>query len=194
MDDDDRTPDRILAIAESLVSEGGVGALTFDAIAARLGRSKQAVLYWYPTKQALMAALYLPWLEAEADIAERALDGARTRRAAIAAFVTALADHHLAGLDRFRMTYLAPQVPSGPAPGRMRVRPDARIYPVTGRLYAALARHLGPDPEAARREAVAIHSAVLGLVLMVSLTEALEDPMKHGHDDLVDALVRALTG
>ncbi len=44
------TKDRIIVAAEGLLRDGGIGALSFDAIARVLGVSKQAVLYWFPPR------------------------------------------------------------------------------------------------------------------------------------------------
>lgn len=54
-----RTIDRdaILDAAEEVVSESGAGQLTFDAVAARAGVSKGGVLYCFPSKPALIAAM-----------------------------------------------------------------------------------------------------------------------------------------
>ena len=188
------TSARILDIARDLLAEGGLGALSFDTIAARLGRTKQAVLYWYPTKPDLLAALFLPWLEAEAALAETVLRDAPDGPEAIARFVRALAGFHLADLPRFRAMYLLPQT-LGRAASDPRDRDVLdRVHAITDRLYGALAAHLGPDPATARAHAVAVHASVLGLVLMAGLAEALEDPLKHGQDALVEALVAHLTG
>ena len=46
--------------AINLVERGGLTALTFQALADRLGVSKQAILYWYPTKWELIAECGLP--------------------------------------------------------------------------------------------------------------------------------------
>ena len=62
---------RILDEARKLVRQGGPDKLTFDAIAARVGVSKQAVVYWFPNKASLVEALVRPALEAE-DAAGRA--------------------------------------------------------------------------------------------------------------------------
>lgn len=181
----------ILRIGQEIIAEKGIAALSFDMVARRLGRSKQAVLYWFPTRQALLAGLFMPWLAAEADAAERALAATEGEAAAIGSFVRAVAGFHLADLDRFRAMYLAPQVADR--------RPDddafARELPeVTNRLYSALAGRLSGPPDAARRTAVAIHAAVLGVVMMVALTEAVGDPLKHGAGVLTEALVHRLGG
>lgn len=187
------TGDQILEIARDLLAGGGLGAVSFDAIAAQLGRSKQAVLYWYPTKPDLLAALFLPWLEEEATRAEDALKAAGDTTTAIARFVRAIAAFHLSDLPRFRAMYLLPQTLSRSAEDPRNKEVLKKVHTITDRLYGALAAHLGPDPVAARQEAFAVHSAVLGLVLMTGLAEGVRDPLKHGNDDLVDALIARLT-
>lgn len=47
----------LLSAAAALVSEHGYSALTLDAVGASVGVSKGGVLYHFPTKQALVAAL-----------------------------------------------------------------------------------------------------------------------------------------
>ncbi|WP_323780903.1 TetR/AcrR family transcriptional regulator [Thalassovita sp.] len=188
-----KTSVQILAIAREILAKEGFSAVSFDAIARRLGKSKQAVLYWFPTKHDLLAAMFLPWLEAETESAISALSGATNRTEAIGLFIRAVAQFHLEDLDRFRMMYLVPQTTSTrpQEPGNAAV--VNQVHPVTTRLYAALADHLGTDPVAARAQAVAIHAAVLGLILMVALGESLNDPLKQSETQLVDALVNSLT-
>lgn len=181
--------EKILKIAREILAADGLGAVSFDAIARRLGRSKQAVLYWYPTKQDLLAAMFLPWLEEEAEFATRSVADAAGRAEAIGAFVRGIAAFHLDDLDRFRMMYLLPQTmkPSGQDLHDSGLLDQ--VHSVTDRVYGALAARLGGAAEAARREAVAIHSSVLGLVLMCGLADSTRDPLKHKQADLVDALV-----
>lgn len=188
----EKTNDQILGIARDLLATGGIGAVSFDSIARRLGRSKQAVLYWYPNKQELLAAMFLPWLEAEAEVASNAVARASGRAEAISAFVKAVAAFHLDNLDRFRMMYLLPQTIKT---GSVEVRDSAllgKVHPVTDRVYGALAAFLDRDPVDARREAVAIHASVLGLLLMFGLADSLGDPLKHATQDMIDALIASL--
>jgi AcrR family transcriptional regulator len=188
-----KTSKQILSIAREILAAEGLGALSFDAIARRLGRTKQAVLYWYPTKRDLLAAMFLPWLDAETETAEDAVSEAMNRIEAIRSFVRAVARFHLEDMDRFRMMYLVPQTTNLKSNGRGNIVAGEEVYQVTNRLYGALADHLDGEQEAARREAVAIHSAVLGLVLMFALADALRDPLKHTEMELIDALVSSLT-
>ncbi len=182
---------QILSIAREILGSEGLGAVSFDAIARRLGRSKQAVLYWYPTKHDLLAAMFLPWLEAEAETATYAVSMCSGRSEAVNTFVRSVAGFHLADLDRFRMMYLVPQTTTAKSPDRGKLVAGDKVYPVTNRLYGALANHLGGGPDAARKEAVVIHSAVLGLVMMIAFADALRDPLKHNPDDLILSLIDA---
>lgn len=184
------TGEQILSIARDILASDGLGAMSFDATARRLGRSKQAVLYWYPNKRALLAALYLPWLEAEAAAAIGALRGVTDAAAAVDGFVRAVAEFHLGDLERFRLMYLVlqttPTADRG-ADGNLL----AAVHPITDRLYCALADRLDGDGQ--RRDAVAIHAATLGLVMMFALADALDDPLKHPPSQLLDALIHRLT-
>jgi AcrR family transcriptional regulator len=191
---DTNTNQKILTIAREILASEGLGAVSFDAIARRLERSKQAVLYWYPTKRDLLAAMFLPWLNAEMEAAEDAVSVAMNRDQAVSSFVTAIAGFHLEDLDRFRMMYLVPQTTGQKPQGRASMVTGDEVYQVTNRLYGALAGHLDGDNETARKAAVAIHSAVLGLVMMFALTNALQDPLKHSETDLIEAMIACLIG
>ena len=189
---DTDTKGRILAAARRLLRAGVPSRVTFDAVAAEVGVTKQAVIYWFPTKARLGAALVLPALEAEGAALRDAVAGLTGALAAEAA-VRALAAFHLADLERFRLMYLAPQMGGGRGDV---VDPD--IHATTARMYGALAAALdggvGAGEAETRRRAVALHAAVVGLGTMVALADALDDPLKHGAADLVEALVAQMAG
>lgn len=50
--------DAILAAAEALLSEGGPGALTFEAVARRARAGKTTLYRWWPNKSALLLEIY----------------------------------------------------------------------------------------------------------------------------------------
>jgi AcrR family transcriptional regulator len=188
-----KVSDQILEIARQILASEGLGAVSFNAIARRLGRSKQAVLYWFPTKQDLLAAMFLPWLEAEAETATNSVVDVVSRSDAIGSFVRAISAFHFDDFNRFRMMYLVPQTIKQSSHETQNAGMVEQVHPVTDRIYGALACHLEGDRLTARREAVAIHSAVLGLVLMFALADGLRDPLKHSESELVDALIASLT-
>jgi AcrR family transcriptional regulator len=188
----------ILDISREIVAQKGPGSLTFDAVARQLGKTKQAVIYWFPTKQDLLRELVAPWIEAEADEVIRAVGETGEARDAIDRAVRALVAFHLDDLDRFRLLYLAIQLDSRPQLLFRKETLQQHVHPVTSGMYAALERAIERDDNwprekmDPRRVAVAVHMAALGLVLMVGLSKAIDDPLAHATDDLVETTVRLL--
>ena len=185
------TRDRILEAAAALVSVGGLDAVTFDAVAARLGVTKQAVIYWFPSKVALLSALALPGLRAEARAAIDAASEASCPAEAARAVVRTVIDFHLGDLPRFRLMYLSPQIGVTVAARQTAEELVKQVHPVTGEMYAAIAAALADGP-AARETAVALHMAALGHVLMAALTDAIGDPLRHAPETLADRLADIL--
>jgi AcrR family transcriptional regulator len=187
-----KTSEKILQVTQELLVSGGLGAVSFDAIGSALGLSKQAILYWYPSRQELLVAMLIEWLKAEAKVAAQSVVGVDTREEAITSFVEAIAKFHLGNLNRFRMMYLAPQTLKSGEQAAPDTNVLQKVHATTDRLYEALSIHLEGDRQCARQHAVAIHSAVLGLVLMFGLADGIHDPLKHSEDDLVASLVARL--
>ena len=176
--------DRILDEARKLVREQGPDKLTFDAVAARVGVSKQAVIYWFPNKARLVEGLVRPALEAEAAAGKSALRGDAAPDAAIRAFVQALAVFHMSDLDRFRLMYVTPQIGLRSGRDGAMLTTLGRIHPATTEMYDALAELLksGARYERtvdARRAAIAIHTALLGLILRMAMADQLNAPLRH---------------
>lgn len=189
-------PEAILEQSRQIISQGGIARLTFQELASRLGVTKQAIIYWFGTKQDLARALVVPVLRAEADTTIAALDGAATASDAIGRFVRALVAHHLADLGSFRLIYLAGQLEAEPTRIMTREALDD-IHTETGRMYGALERAVAADPgrrskTSPRRVAAAVHMAAIGLVTMLALAEAADDPLAHNTEDLVDTMVALL--
>lgn len=186
------TKDRILRVAADILRGGGPAALTFDAVAARLGLSKQAVIYWFPSKTALLSELSLPGLRDEAAAVLEALGGFEGNPPEAARqVVLALIRFHMADLPRFRLIYLSPQIGRQTASRQTANAIVSQVHPVTSQMYSAFAHSLGDGPQA-RETAVALHMAALGHVLMVALTEAIDDPLRHAPADLAERLATVL--
>lgn len=188
------TAERILAAAREVVRAEGPDKLTFDAIADKVGVSKQAVLYWYPNKARLIEALVRPALEAEANAGRSAVSKGATAEQAIRAYIGALAVFHTCDLDRFRLMYVTPQIGQRPGRNGQMLTTLGRIHPATTAMYDALAERLVEAGRYARvidarRAAAAIHTALLGLILRMAMADALNAPLRLREDALVEALV-----
>lgn len=188
------TAARILAAAREIVRATGPDSLTFDAVAAKVGVSKQAVLYWYPNKARLIEALVRPALEAESAAGKGAVSKGATASQAIRAFISALAVFHTSDLDRFRLMYVTPQIGQRPGRNGQMLTTLGRIHPATTEMYDVLAARLVETGRydrlvEARRAAAAMHTALLGLVLRMAMADALNAPLRARNDALVEALV-----
>ncbi len=188
------TAARILAAAREIVRATGPDSLTFDAVAAEVGVSKQAVLYWYPNKARLIEALVRPALEAESTAGKGAISKNATSAEAIRAFIGALATFHTSDLDRFRLMYVTPQIGQRPGRNGQMLTTLGRIHPATTEMYDTLADRLVDSGRYARlvdarRAAAAMHTALLGLILRMAMADALNAPLRTRDDALVEALV-----
>jgi AcrR family transcriptional regulator len=193
------TRETIVKEAMKIVNRQGASSVTFQAVASALGVSKQAVIYWYPTKWALVADICLPLMREEAETLLPAVASAETAPDAIERFVRAFVGHYLPRLPQFRLLYL-PQsfgVSEPNAPDQQAAL--APVHRVTSSVYGALEGKIAADADfltdvSPRRVAVAVHMAAVGLVTMFAAADALGDPMVHAESDMVEALIAVLAG
>jgi AcrR family transcriptional regulator len=193
------TREAIIQEARRIVARDGVAALTFQALAGALGVSKQAIIYWFPSKWELAREYALRGLQAEADEVIAAVTPARTAAEAVELGVRALTRHHLRDLANFRTLYMSAHVDISTRPPAGDADALAPVHQTTSRMYAVLEERIAADPayrpgENPRRLAVAAHMAAVGLLTLVALADAMQDPLRHGTEALVDALVVLLIG
>jgi AcrR family transcriptional regulator len=193
------TRETILETAAKLISDTGAASLTFQALGETLGVSKQAIIYWFPSKSDLARELIVPALQLEAEAVVAALRRVTVGRRAIEVFLRALIAFHLADLGRFRLIYVTGQFDT--QIWQVAGLPELAqpIHTATSKMYGALESVLAraadfTDPAQARRTAVATHMAAVGALTMLSLADAVHDPMAHEPQTLIDSLVRLATG
>src|SRR5450432_135269 len=192
------TRNRILVATRAELRKHGQD-LTLDHIAARLALTKQAVLYHFPSKDRLLVELALHGLAEEADAMIAALAPARSAADAVHRFLRASLAFHLADLERFRLIYMRAQVVPGAKDTLPQAEREARLYPVTARMYAALEQKLigdkrFPDHLDARTLAVAVHLAAIGFATIAGEIEGAKDAMKLPFERYVDELSAAIGG
>ncbi|MDA8586833.1 TetR/AcrR family transcriptional regulator [Rhodobacteraceae bacterium] len=191
------TADKIRVAARAIVKAEGPDHLTFDAVAAQVGVSKQAVLYWFPNKARLIEALVRPTLEAESNAGKVAIASQTTAGDAIRAYISALAVFHSSDLERFRLMYVTPQIGQRSGRNGTMLTTLGRIHPSTTEMYDSLAEKMVEHGRYdrmidARRAATAIHTALLGLILRMAMSDTLNSPLRSRDDALVDALVNVM--
>lgn len=189
----EQTRHRILDATRALLVEHGQD-LTLAAIAKRLGVTKQAVLYHYSTKEAVLVELGMRAYEAEADCAVAAVARARGPKA-IKAYAEALLSFYLEDLERFRLLYLRAQMYKNTLEWFPTEEREKRLYPTTGRMYGAVEQAMkrgklrrGTDT---RATVVAVHMAVIGIATMYGLTNDEGDAMVQPIETYLAAMVNA---
>lgn len=186
-------PDQILSAARALLRAHGVSELTYEAIAGELGVTKQAVIYWFGTKEELLGELHLRILSDESEVLAQAVRD-RSPAEAIRSMLQALLAHHAAtDWQEFRLLYMTVQLVPDTRPMLTVQDRSTRVYPVTAGFYDAFEDALRPALGASARDAaVAIHLAAIGLATMSGLMDALDDTMRIGIPDLADVLADRL--
>ncbi len=173
--------------------------MTFQTLGETLGVTKQAIIYWFPSKSDLTRELILPALEQEADAVVAALKRVKTGRKAIEVFLRTLIAFHLDDLGRFRLIYVSAQFDTQVWQVAGLPQLADLIHATTSRMYGSLEVILAQasdtaSPASARATAVATHMAAVGTLSMLSLADAIHDPMAHGSDALINAMVALATG
>jgi len=169
------TPDRILEAALRSFGTRGYEATSLDALAGTLGMAKQSILYWFPSKEALLGAVIDRSGEELAHVLQSALDGAgggwdRVEAVVRSVFRLAARRPEVLGLVR-EVARLGP-----PAATQMTVALNPLVRRASDFLSAEMEagnmrRH---DP---RLLLLAIYSTVIGMVTEVEVLRALgEEP------------------
>jgi AcrR family transcriptional regulator len=178
-----QTQAHILRAARALVSTAGVAALTLDAVADEVGLTKQAILYHFGSKRGLLLGLFVGELQQQDRVLCSSIEGASSAPEAITAFMTAAVDFYLEDLGRFRILYVVNQLAREESTLEQSER-QQQVYPLTSRIYASLERVIAADPNTtsdvdARRTAVSVHFAALGIACYMAMLDAAGDTLKH---------------
>lgn len=189
------TSERILDAALRSFGTTGIDGTSLDALARELGVTKQAILYWYPSKEALLDAVVDSCADELQDRFVRALDETSEGFARVEAVVRAafrLAARHPAMLGLMReVNRVGPPTSTG-------------LTESVAPLLIAAAAWLGAEMDAGRLRrhdpkllVLMAYSAVTGLATEVEVLRALgEEPtlasLVRRRDQLIDLLRDAL--
>ena len=165
------TGERVLAAAVESFGTRGYEATSLDALAKTLGVRKQTILYWFPSKDALLEAVIDRTAVELAAVLERALSRAgggwdRVERIVISVFRVSVRRPELLGVVR-EASRLGP-----PAATRLLGAVEPLMARATGFLADEMAagRMRSQDP---RMVLLAAYSAVLGMATEVEVLRAL---------------------
>lgn len=189
----DRSREEILDATRDLILQLGIRGLTLEAVAEAVGLTKAALYYYFPSKDALLEALSLRGLRAQAQRLHDAVESTATGPQALRALIAETIRMNAQQLDDFRLSHLHLQL----APDALRVGPEqlAQVRPLNDLSYAGAASRLAAGPRGRagvdpRLMAFLATQAALGVVMMKGLVEAFNDPLRYSDEELIEALAR----
>jgi len=181
-------------VAREILSEQGVDAVTLAAVGGELGMTKQALYHYFPSKEALMKALVTSLIDDEIESLLAGIAATGSRADVLGTLIRGFYAHYRGNLNAFRTVYCQSQLYSAPDTGMDRETVRKEVNPRTQRLFDALEDRLA-GAAASRRErermrqlAFGAWTAALGLLTMLSVTDAVGDPLIHKDEDLLRTL------
>jgi AcrR family transcriptional regulator len=174
---------------------GGVEAVTLASVAGELGMTKQAIYHYFTSKEALIRRLVTSLVDDEVSALLAAVEGVDSGESTLGTLIRAFYDHYINNLDALRFVYCQSQLYTAPDHGVDRNTVRDEINPRTQHLFSQLEVRLSANRtlSKAKRErlrclAFTAWTSALGLMTMVGIAAALDDPLVHTDEDLVDTL------
>jgi len=184
----------ILQAALAILRTEGVDSVTLASVAGRLHMTKQAIYHYFPSKDALMKALITSLLEEEVDALLLAVAHADSGQSTLSTMIRAFYSHYIKNLEAFRTVYCLSQLSPPNQIGMDETTIRDEINPRTHKLFDLLEARLADDSmsrekrEQMRQLAFVAWTSALGLMTMLSLADAVGDPLKHSNQALLDRL------
>jgi AcrR family transcriptional regulator len=184
----------ILMIAQSILSETGPKGVTLASVAGRLGMTKQSLYHYYSSKEALNRALVANLLDQEIEALLAAVAKQKSDKKVLGALIKAFHAHYIDKLGAFRTIYCGTQMyaPSNSDLDEITLREE--IHPRTRQLFDVLERRIAEEGASraerkrARQLAFTAWTSALGLMTMLGVADATDDPIMHPQNALLKTL------
>jgi AcrR family transcriptional regulator len=184
----------ILDSARSILAGSGHEAVTLAAVAGNLGMTKQSLYHYFPSKEALDRGLVTTLLDAEVDGLLNAVNKRKSGKKVLGLLIQTFYSHYIDNLDAFRTIYCRSQLYSSTESGLDERTLRDEIHPRTRKLFDILEERLsGSEASSAERRrarqlAFTAWTSALGLMTMLSVANANNDPIVHSEKDLLKTL------
>lgn len=190
----ERVEREILEIAQAIVNESGPGAVTLASVAGRLGMTKQSLYHYFSSKEALVRALVATLLDQEIDVLLDAVARQKSDSKVLGTLIKAYYAHYADNLGAFRAIYCCTQMyaPLESDLDEMTLR--EKIHPRTRQLFDVLERRVAGEGakrarlRGARQLAFTAWTSALGLMTMLGVADATNDPIVHPGNELLRTL------
>ena len=184
----------ILTAAKDILEEEGIEGITLAAVASKLHLTKQALYHYFPSKELLIKTLTTWLLKDEIDYVMAEVEAASEEANTLEILIRAFYTHYINNLGAFRMIYCQGQLQSAADTRLDDEQLKTEVNPMTRHLFDLLEQRLAASSwnaskrKKVRRLAFSAWLSALGLMTMLSLTKAMNDPLIHSDRDLLDTL------
>jgi len=184
----------ILEYAQAILSESGPEAVTLASVAGRLGMSKQSLYHYFASKEALIRGLVTTLLDAEIEALLKVINSRKSDRKILGALIQSFYAHYLNNLDAFRIIYCQSQLYSSSSAALDDLTLREEIHPRTRLLFDVLEERIAGKAatkakrQRARQLAFTAWTSALGLVTMLGVADATDDPVVHSDKALLKTL------
>ena len=191
-----RVQREILDTAQRILLERGVDAVTLESVAGDLGMTKQALYHYFPSKEALMRSLITTLLNDEVSVLTDKIRNDDEPGGVLGTLIRSFHAHYIDRLDAFRSVYCQSQLYSGTKSAIDQETVEQEINPRTRHLFDVLEARIAddiasPDQRAEiRRLSFVAWLSALGLMTMLGVADAADDPLVHSDDELLDTLAK----
>ena len=192
----ERAGREILEIAQAILIEQGPKAVTLASVAGRLGMTKQSLYHYYPSKEALSRALVANLLDEEIEALLAAIARQKSDGKVLGTLIRAFHTHYADNLGAFRAIYCHTQMYGSASSDLDEATLREKIHPRTRQLFDVLENriagvHAGrAERKQARQLAFTAWTAALGLMTMLGVADAADDPIMHPEKALLGTLAR----
>ena len=184
----------ILKIAQSILSENGPKGVTLASVAGRLGMTKQSLYHYYSSKEALTRALVANLLSQEIEALLVAVAKQKSDKKVLGTLIKAFHAHYVDKLGAFRTIYCHTQMYATSNLDLDEITLREKIHPRTRQLFDVLEQRIAEEGASraerkrARQLAFTAWTSALGLMAMLGVADATDDPIMHPEKVLLKTL------
>jgi len=190
----------ILASAQSIMNESGPEAVTLASVSGQLGMTRQSLYHYFPSKEALVRYLVTALLDQEINALLAAVAKQKSDGKVLGTLIRAFHAHYIDDLAAFRTIYCQTQMYSSSGSDLDEVTLRDEINPRTRHLFDVLERRIAGEEASkaertkARQLAFSAWTSALGLMMMLGVADATNDPIAHPERVLLRTLSNVFDG
>jgi AcrR family transcriptional regulator len=190
----------ILQVAQTLLRGGGVEAVTLASVAGELSMTKQSLYHYFSSKEALVKSLVTTLLDDEIRALTAAVEASGTLENTLSTLIRTFYDHYIKNLDAFRVIYCQSQLFAAQNERIDEQTLRDEINPRTRHLFDILENRMTSSDMSSeerlriRQLAFVAWSSALGLLTMLGVADANNDPLVHSDEALLATLSDVFDG